>query len=176
MTSDASPSSRRLSSFTVGDWLVEPRSCRQVRGDRVQRLRPQLVDLLSCLAKRPRELLLKEEILAEVWPGQHIAASGLSRCVAELRRALDDDARQPRYIEVIRKRGYRLIAPVVWLEPTSASVRHGGEPGARGSGQPGARGQRDRSRVWRHWDRMGRWARLSAIALVVAGTIFMLIR
>ncbi len=46
--------------------------------------------LLACLARRPGDLVLKEEILAEVWPGQFIADSGLTRCIAELRHLLDD--------------------------------------------------------------------------------------
>ena len=102
--------------FTVGDWLVEPKACRASRGDRVVKLRPQLADLLACLARRAGEIVLKDEILAEVWPGQYIAESGLSRCVAELRQVLQDDAQEPRFIQTFPKRGYRLIAPVVWLD------------------------------------------------------------
>jgi DNA-binding winged helix-turn-helix (wHTH) protein len=170
------PPTARLASFTVGDWLAEPRTCRLRRLERVCRLRPQLVDLLVCLAKRPGELVLKEEILAEVWPGQHIAACGLSRCVAELRRALDDDARQPCYIEATRKRGYRLIAPVVWLEPALAAARSADEPRATGSCQTDARERSDGPRVGRHLRRIGRWVGLWAFVLVVAGTILVLTR
>ncbi len=106
----------RLIPFTLGDWLVEPKACRVSRGDAVVKLRPQLVDVLVCLARQAGEIVLKDEILAEVWPGQYIAESGLSRCVAELRQSLQDDAQEPRFIETIPKRGYRLIAPVVWVE------------------------------------------------------------
>ena len=42
----------------------------------VVKLRPQLMDLLVCLARRAGEIVLKDEILAEVWPGQYIADSG----------------------------------------------------------------------------------------------------
>jgi DNA-binding winged helix-turn-helix (wHTH) protein len=85
MPSEVSSHGRRLTSFTVGDWLVEPKACRLSRGDTVEKLRPQLVDVLVCLATRAGEIVLKDEILAEVWSGQFIAESGLSRCVAELR-------------------------------------------------------------------------------------------
>ncbi len=137
MIADSPPPTARLGSFTVGDWLVEPRSCRLSRGDTVEKLRPQLVDLLVCLAKRPGETVLRDDILAEVWPGQFIAESGVSRCIAELRQILHDDAQQPRFIEVIRKRGYRLIAPVVWLE-TPASARTGPEGDERAADAPAA--------------------------------------
>ena len=113
----------RLVPFTVGDWLVEPKACRISRGDTLVKLRPQLTDLLVCLARRAGEIVLKEEILAEVWPGQFIAESGLSRCVAELRQSLEDHPHEPHFIETFPKRGYRLIAPVVWLE--HAEPNHG---------------------------------------------------
>ena len=117
-----SPSASRLIPFTLGDWLVEPKACQLSRGATVVKLRPQLVDLLLCLARRQGEIVLKDEILAEVWPGQYIAESGLSRCVAELRQFLQDDAHAPRIIETIPKRGYRLMAPVTWLPRPAPEV------------------------------------------------------
>ncbi len=107
-------SNLRLGPFTVGDWFVEPKACRLSRGESVLKVRPQLIDLLLCLARRRGEIVLKEEIQAEVWAAAFIAESGLSRCVAELRQLLQDDAQHPRFIETIPKRGYRLIAPVTW--------------------------------------------------------------
>jgi len=123
MAPDTAPDASRLIPFTVGDWLVEPKACRISRGDAVVKLRPQLADLLVCLARRAGQIALRDEILAEVWPEQYIAESGLSRCVAELRQSLQDDAQEPRFIETFPKRGYRLIAPVVWqdhVEPVPA--------------------------------------------------------
>src|SRR5262249_1202560 len=46
------------------------------------------------------------------WPNTVVTEDVLKRCIAELRRAFDDDARNPRFIETISKRGYRLVAPV----------------------------------------------------------------
>ncbi len=117
MPVDRSPDTPRLQPFTLGDWLVDPRACQLSRGDAGVKVRAQLVDVLTCLARRAGEIVLKDEILQEVWPGQFIAESGLSRCIAELRQILQDDAQQPRYIETITKRGYRLVAPVVWVTP-----------------------------------------------------------
>jgi len=122
MTSQTTPPADHFASFTLGDWLVEPRACQISRGDTVEKLRPQLVELLICLARRPGEIVLKDEILAEVWSDQFIAESGLSRCIAELRQLLQDDAHAPRYIETILKRGYRLTAPVAWLDQTAGDT------------------------------------------------------
>ena len=107
-----SSSRRDLSDLVVGDWLVQPTLGRISRGDTVLRLRPQLMDLLLCLASRPGETLSKEEILDIVWPGQFIVDTGLSRCVAELRAALGDSPQEVKFVETIPKRGYRLVAPV----------------------------------------------------------------
>lgn len=52
MPPGTAPSVPRLIPFTVGDWLVEPKACRVSRGDTVAKLRPQLADLLVCLARR----------------------------------------------------------------------------------------------------------------------------
>ena len=104
--------------FTLGDWLVLPGVDRLRRGEETVKLRPQLMDLLICLASRPGETLTKEEIFDAVWPGQYVVESGLGRCIAEVRQVLGDTARNDsRYIETIPKRGYRLIAPVALVSP-----------------------------------------------------------
>jgi DNA-binding winged helix-turn-helix (wHTH) protein len=96
----------------IGPWLVEPSLNLLTCGEASVRVRAQLMDLLLCLASRPGKVFAKEEIVADVWEGRWIADSALSRCVAELRAAIGDDAQQPRVIQTIIKRGYRLIAPV----------------------------------------------------------------
>ncbi len=153
MAPDPSPAPARLQSFTLGDWLVDPRGCHLSRGETSVKLRAQLADLLVCLARRAGEIVLKDEILAEVWPGQYIAESGLSRCIAELRQILQDDASQPRYIETITKRGYRLVAPVVWMTPEDRAVDDSAKaepeagPGAD-AGPVAATARQARTRVW----------------------------
>jgi DNA-binding winged helix-turn-helix (wHTH) protein len=96
----------------VDGWLVQPSLNLFTRGEASVRVRPQLMDLLLCLASHPGTVLRKEELVAEVWEGRWIAQSALSRCIAELRAALGDDAQHPRVIETITKRGYRVIATV----------------------------------------------------------------
>jgi len=98
--------------LVIDGWLVQPMLNLLTRDGVSVRLRAQLMDLLVCLASRPGRVFRKDELLAEVWEGRWIADSGLSRCIAELRAAIGDDAQQPRVIQTIIKRGYRLIAPV----------------------------------------------------------------
>jgi TolB-like protein/Tfp pilus assembly protein PilF len=70
------------------------------------------MDLLICLAAEPGKVVDKESLLAAVWGGAFVEEGVLSQAVHTLRKALEDDARQPRYVQTVPKRGYRLIAPV----------------------------------------------------------------
>jgi DNA-binding winged helix-turn-helix (wHTH) protein len=115
----------RLCGFSLGEWMVEPGLNRISHGGKTVHLRPRLMDVLVFLARHPGEVAAKDEILAAVWGRPFLAESVLSRTVAELRQALGDDDRSPRYIETILKRGYRLVAPVAWT-PEPDGVAGGG--------------------------------------------------
>ena len=79
------------------------------------------MDVLAYLASRPGGVVSQEEILESVWSREFIAESALTRTIAELRKTLGDDAGEPRFIETISKRGYRLIARVEHVnEPATA--------------------------------------------------------
>lgn len=136
--------------FRVGDWLVEPSLDRLSRNGTVLHLRPQLTDMLVLLARNAGRTVRKDEILAEVWGGQFVAESGMTRCIAEIRQALGDDAHDPKILQTITKRGYRLVAEVAFLDtlapppepPTvpvsaepAAAVLHADPSGARVAGQ-----------------------------------------
>jgi DNA-binding winged helix-turn-helix (wHTH) protein len=98
--------------YVVDGWLVQPSLNRVAKHTTAIKVRPQLIDVLTCLAARPGAVVSKDELLATVWSDRFVAESGIARCVAELRQLLADNARQPRIIETIPKRGYRLIAEV----------------------------------------------------------------
>ena len=98
--------------FRLNDWLVRP-SLGRISGARgTVHVRPLLMELLLLLAREPGRLVTKEEIKATVWGRQFLSESALTRLMAELRQLLGDDTGQPRFIETIPKRGYRLVAQV----------------------------------------------------------------
>jgi len=111
-----------LHDFRVGTWLVQPGLNLLVAGDRSIRVRPQLIDVLTCLAVRPGAVVTRDQLLNTVWSDRYVCPSGIARCVAELRRILADDARRPRIIETIPKRGYRLIASVQHAESCAGTA------------------------------------------------------
>jgi len=86
-------------------------------------LTPKSLALLEYLAARPGRLIPKQELLDAIWPGVFVADGGLKVCVREIRRALDDDARAPTFVETAHRRGYRFIAPVRKV-PLDAPVSH----------------------------------------------------
>jgi DNA-binding winged helix-turn-helix (wHTH) protein/WD40 repeat protein len=98
--------------FLVGDWLVEPRLNRLARGDVLVQLELKAMDVLLCLAAHAGEVVAKHELFDAVWQTEFVSDNTLARRIADLRDAFGDDAHNPRYIETIRKRGYRLIAEV----------------------------------------------------------------
>ncbi len=107
--------------FCIDGWLVQPLLNRLTRKDITVRVRPQLMDLLVCLASHPGTVLSRDQLVASVWEGRWVTESAVSRCVAELRAALADSVQRPRIIETISKRGYRLIAQVEPV-PSAGSV------------------------------------------------------
>ncbi len=98
--------------FRVGDWRADSRLNELRQGDRTVRLEPKAMEVLAYLARRPGEVVAREQLLAAVWAGVVVGDDVLTQAIIKLRKALDDDAHRPRYIETISKRGYRLIAPV----------------------------------------------------------------
>src|SRR5262245_10894903 len=68
--------------------------------------------VLRCLVDRAGQLVTKEELLEAVWPGTFVTDAVLKVRIGELRKALGDEARVPRFIETAQRRGYRFVAPV----------------------------------------------------------------
>ncbi len=104
------------SKFRVAEWLVEPDLNRMVRADRTVQLEPKVMDVLTFLASHAGEVCSKETIIKALWPGVFVSDDVLGYGIFELRKAFGDNARDPSVIATISKRGYRLIAPVSWLQ------------------------------------------------------------
>jgi len=102
----------RPNGFVTGDWTIVPSRNLLVRGHEEVRLEPRVMDVLVHLAERAGEVVSKEELVERVWEGRHVTDDVLTVTIYALRKALGDDARQPRYLETVSRRGYRWIAPV----------------------------------------------------------------
>lgn len=98
--------------FQIGPVRVEPALNRITGENGVVELEPQVMDLLVYLAEAKGEVRSKEQIAAALWPDASVNDDALSRTVWKLRQALGDDAKSPRFVQTVTRRGYRLIAPV----------------------------------------------------------------
>lgn len=105
---------------------LDEANARLLRGGKDVPLAPTPFALLCAIVRQPRALLTKQALLDEVWGHQFFTESSLKSAVSDLRAALQDDPRQPRYIETVSRRGYRFIGAV-----TAAAA-----PAAPGSDAP----------------------------------------
>ena len=92
--------------------LDEPNALLLRNGNAVT-LAPKPFGVLCALARRPGSLLTKHALLDDVWGHQFVTDSVLKTAISEVRAALDDDPKQPRYIETVSRRGYRFIAATI---------------------------------------------------------------
>jgi DNA-binding response OmpR family regulator len=99
--------------LSSGDLTLDRRARRAVREGRILAKKPKTLALLEYFMTHPDELLTRERLLNDVWGWEYPAGQRtVDTRVAELRRALDDDAEHPVFIETVPSEGYRFIAPV----------------------------------------------------------------
>jgi len=82
--------------------------CLRCGSERIE-ITPRAFELLDYISDRPDRLITKDELLRAVWGHTAVTDAVLKVTVAELRRAFDDDAKNPRWIETLHRRGYRFV-------------------------------------------------------------------
>src|ERR1700678_384063 len=82
------------------------------------RVQQQPLKLLEVLLEHPGHVVTREELRSRVWPNESFGDfdQAVNIAIAKLRSALGDSAENPRYIETLRKRGYRFIADVSFVD------------------------------------------------------------
>jgi TolB-like protein/DNA-binding winged helix-turn-helix (wHTH) protein len=105
--------------FQVGDWYVDPETDRILRGNQVIRLEPKVMEVLVFLASYPGQVITREELETSVWAGTVVGYDSLTSAMLKLRKAFDDNPKNPQIIETIPKKGYRLVASV---QPAKADL------------------------------------------------------
>ena len=98
--------------FRVGQWLVQPQlNLIQGPGGDTP-VEPKAMEVLVCLAKQAGEVVPKEQLMRTVWADTFVTDEVLTNSIWELRKAFHDDAKNPKVIQTVFKKGYRLIASV----------------------------------------------------------------
>ena len=110
--------------LTVGGLAVDSVLNEIHHGDgRRVAVEPRSMEVLHYLTEHPDEVCSRQQILDGVWGADaFVGEEALSHCIWDLRRAFEDDARKPRFIQTLPRRGYRLVAAV-------------GRPGDLGQGE-----------------------------------------
>jgi len=98
--------------FSFGPFEFDPASGLLYRGEEEVFLPPRAAALLEVFLARPGLLIPKTELLDAVWKDAFVGEDSLTEALSIIRHALDDDARNPTYIETKWKRGYRFVADV----------------------------------------------------------------
>lgn len=111
--------------YQFGDYRLEASEGLFHRDGREVPLTPTLLQILLTLVEDPGRILDKQRFMSRVWSGRVVEEGNLARNISTLRKLLDDDPQDPRYIETIPRRGYRFIARVMAsssLEPSTVPV------------------------------------------------------
>lgn len=123
--------------FRVGDYCVEPSMLRIINDGQDVRLEPRTMQLLVYLAEHAGEVVSRTKLEEEIWDGRIVGEDALTNSISKLRRAFNDNARNPSVIETLPKTGYRLIDNVEWVESEPTRPRVTSTASARRHSMPG---------------------------------------
>ena len=90
---------------------------------RLVQLEPRVFDLLAYLVQHPGRTVTTEELLEQLYPNQFAPVDRLTNAVAQARRVLGDTSQMQRYIQTVRRRGYRFIASVEIRQQTEMDAQ-----------------------------------------------------
>jgi DNA-binding winged helix-turn-helix (wHTH) protein/tetratricopeptide (TPR) repeat protein len=115
------PSDTNLTHLAFGDYVIDRSDERVLGPDGPLKLGNKAYRVLLSLAEHDGKLLTKDALFSSVWDGTIVSESALTSAIKELRRALGDESRTPRYVESVYGRGYRLLTPVTPVDGSELS-------------------------------------------------------
>ncbi|NOT55353.1 MAG: AAA family ATPase [Deltaproteobacteria bacterium] len=99
-------------SLIFGHYRFDPQTKQLWRAKQEVRLTWKALVVLGHLLDRAGQIVTKDELFQTVWPDTVVSDAALTSCIQELREALHDNARKPRYIETLYRRGFRFLGEV----------------------------------------------------------------
>src|SRR5215510_8263985 len=120
--------------YRFGDFTLDTNQRVLSRAARPVALTPKVFDTLLILVENRGRIVEKNELMRRLWPDTFVEEANISFNIQQLRKSLSDNARDPRFIETVARRGYRFIADVevTLVHPDSAtferpvSIQHNG--------------------------------------------------
>jgi DNA-binding winged helix-turn-helix (wHTH) protein/tetratricopeptide (TPR) repeat protein/TolB-like protein len=104
------------SRLAFGPFVLDPETGRILAEGRVVPLAPKPFETLRYLASRSGRTISKAELMEKLWPDTFVTDDVLVQCVVDIRHALGDTAKAPRYVQTIPRRGYQFLAPVTVVD------------------------------------------------------------
>jgi DNA-binding winged helix-turn-helix (wHTH) protein len=95
--------------YRFGEFVLSPRRRLLVRNGREQPLIPRYFDLLVFLVERRGDAVNRREIFDRVWSDVVVSDGALSQAIRTIRRVLDDDSREPRFVRTVSRHGYQFV-------------------------------------------------------------------
>lgn len=95
--------------INFGPFCLDQLNAALTRNHKSLTLTPKAFTLLCLLVNSQGQLLSKDEIFDQIWPGLVVTDASLTVCIREIRKVLGDSSKTPRYIETVHKRGFRFI-------------------------------------------------------------------
>jgi DNA-binding winged helix-turn-helix (wHTH) protein len=116
--------------YRFADFTLSPRRRLLLRGDVEVRLIPRYFDLLLLLVERRNEAVTRDEIFDKVWSDVVVSDGALTQAIRSIRRSLEDDAREPRFIRTVSRHGYRFVCTTVIGEDAAPEAHAAASPPA----------------------------------------------
>src|SRR5579863_819918 len=116
-----------------GPFQADPQAGLLLRDGEVIPLPPKAFEVLLVLLRNQGRGISRDELTSAVWPNMFVEEANLTQAISVLRKALGEDAQEPRYIVTLPRRGYRFSAPVRMARLANVDPATRARPGRRWS-------------------------------------------
>ena len=119
-------------------YALDLRAGELYKGGRKIKLQEQPFQILAMLLERPGEVVTREEMRERLWSGDTFVdfEHSLNTAIKKIRHALNDEAEKPRFIETLRRRGYRFAGTLTETVPSAGSSTLPPSQGSSGQTSP----------------------------------------
>ncbi|MEW6982669.1 winged helix-turn-helix domain-containing protein [Colwelliaceae bacterium 6471] len=107
------------SPYYIEGLYIEPSQSVIIENNETRNVQPKVMEVLTYLCSKAEQLVSADELIKVCWPNQYIGDSPLHKCIAQIRKALADDPKNPRFIKTVPKKGYVFIAKVKGLNTST---------------------------------------------------------
>lgn len=111
--------------FQFGDFTLEVGTRQLLEEGRPTHVSAKAFDLLQILLEHRPRVVAKKELTDRLWPDTFVSDVNLAALVAELRRALHENAAEPSFVRTVHRHGYAFSGPATEHQPASISIVHG---------------------------------------------------